>query len=94
MRLWFQSPTLQGWLPPSYVSVSVSCSSTNVEFWQSRYSELTLALRIWVHLRQVRRGGGVHTLGGFGALAPGSLAVECPAWPHPGRNLVCPKVDR
>ena len=61
---------------------------------QYRYNELTLVLRIWVHLRQVRRGGGTHTSGVFGTLAPGSLAVECPACPHPGKNLVSPQVDR
>ena len=61
---------------------------------QYRYNELSLALRIWVYLRQVRHGGGAHTSGGSGALAPGSLAVECPACPHPNKNLVSPQVDR
>ncbi|KAF9781860.1 hypothetical protein BJ322DRAFT_1010483, partial [Thelephora terrestris] len=59
-----------------------------------RYNEFSLVLRIWVHLRQLRRGGGVHVSGGFQALAPGSLSVECPACPHPGKNLVSPQVDR
>lgn len=62
--------------------------------WQYRYNELSLVLRIWVHMRMVRRGGGVHLSGGFGALKPGSLAVECPACPHPGKNLVTPQTDR
>jgi len=61
---------------------------------QFRYNELSLVLRVWVHLRQVRRGGGAHIVGGFEALAPGSLAVECPACPHPEKNLVTPQVDR
>ena len=61
---------------------------------QYRYNELTLALRIWVHLRQIRRGGGVHVSGRFGALVSGSLAVECPACPHPGKNLVSPQTDK
>ena len=61
---------------------------------QYRYNELSLALRIWVHLRQLRRGGCDHITGGFEALGPGSLAVECPACPHPGKNLVSPQVDR
>ena len=51
-------------------------------------------MKIWAYLRQVRRGGGVHILGGSGALAPGSLAVECPACPHPGRNLVTLQLNR
>ena len=66
----------------------------NLWLRQYRYNELTLILRIWVYLRQVRCGGGSHISGGFGALAPGSLAVECPACPHPGKNLVSPQVDR
>ena len=61
---------------------------------QYRYNELSLALRIWVHLRQIRRGGGAHIAGGFEALTPGSLAIECPACPHPGKNLVTPHLDR
>ena len=61
---------------------------------QYRYNELSLVLKVWVHLRQVHRGGGAHTSGGFDALAPGSLSVDCPACPHPGKNLVSPQVDR
>ncbi|KAF9789306.1 hypothetical protein BJ322DRAFT_1000561 [Thelephora terrestris] len=58
-----------------------------------RYNELALVLRIWVYLRQARRGGGSHISGGFEALALGSLAVECPTCPNPGKNLVSPQVD-
>ena len=59
-----------------------------------RYNELTLVSRIWVHLRQIRRGGGAHIPGGFNALTPGSLALECPACPHPGKNIITPSADR
>ena len=61
---------------------------------QYRYNELSLVLKIWVYLRQVRRGGGAHSIGGMATMAPGSLAVECPACPHPGRNLMTRHVDR
>jgi len=59
-----------------------------------RYNELTLVTRIWVHLRQIRRGGGGHAAGGHKSLVPGSLAVDCPACPHPGRNLITSSPDR
>lgn len=63
-------------------------------FLQYRYNELALVSRIWVYLRQYRRGGGAHISGGLNALAPGSLAIECPACPHPGKNLITLSVNR
>lgn len=35
----------------------------------------------------LRRGGRGHNDAGVAATAPGDLAVECPACPHPGKNL-------
>ena len=61
---------------------------------QYRYNELTLVSRIWAYLQQIRRGGGAHIAGGPNALTPGSLAIECPACPHPGKNLITPSADR
>jgi CxC2 like cysteine cluster associated with KDZ transposases len=60
---------------------------------QSRYSELSLTFRVFVYLRQLRRGGCAHVVGGLSSLPKGSLAVECPACPHPGRNIK-PSVER
>lgn len=36
---------------------------------------------------QAKRGGGGHIAGGLASITGGSLALECPACPHPGRNL-------
>ncbi|KAI0666069.1 hypothetical protein C8Q78DRAFT_1072584 [Trametes maxima] len=44
-------------------------------------------VRLWRHLRQLKRGGRGHDPSGISATAPGSLAVMCPACPHPGINL-------
>ncbi|KAI0671900.1 hypothetical protein C8Q78DRAFT_972892, partial [Trametes maxima] len=44
-------------------------------------------VRIWRHLRQLKRGGRGHDPSGISATAPGSLAVMCPACPRPGINL-------
>ena len=35
----------------------------------------------------LKRAGRGHDPEGIGNTAPGSLTVECPACPHPGRNL-------
>jgi len=35
----------------------------------------------------LKRAGRGHDPEGIGATSPGSLTVECPACPHPGRNL-------
>ena len=73
------------------------CMSTQllIYWWiQYRYNELSLVLKIWVHLRQLRRGGGVHLSDGFQALGPGSLSLDCPVCPHPGKNLVSSNTDR
>ena len=35
----------------------------------------------------LKRAGRGHDPAGVGATSPGSLTVECPACPHPDRNL-------
>ena len=55
---------------------------------QSRYNELALTFRLWVYLRHIRRGGGAHIAGRVNGLVPGSLTIDCPACPQPGKNLV------
>lgn len=61
---------------------------------QYRYNEFTLVFRLWVDLRRVRRGGGAHICGRFDALTPGSLAIDCPACPHPGKNMITSSPDQ
>lgn len=36
----------------------------------------------------LKRAGHRHDPEGIGNMSPGSLTVECPACPHPGRNLL------
>ena len=85
-----------GLSPPvvCFLFLVVPPRTSNTQLQQYRYNELSLAMKIWVYLRQVRRGGGAHIPGGSSSLGPGSLAVECPACPHPGKNLVSQKLDR
>lgn len=60
---------------------------------QYRYNEISLVYRLWIHFQLLKRGGGVHHRDGIGSLANGSMAVECPACPHPGRNIAVDKLD-
>lgn len=48
---------------------------------------MSRSVRQWRHLKQIKRGGGCHTVAGLASIPDGSFALECPACPHPGRNL-------
>ncbi|TCD59870.1 hypothetical protein EIP91_011272 [Steccherinum ochraceum] len=52
-----------------------------------RYKQMSLAVRFWRHLHALKRAGRGHDPAGVAATTPGSLAIECPACPQPGRNL-------
>ncbi|EDR06772.1 uncharacterized protein LACBIDRAFT_299636 [Laccaria bicolor S238N-H82] len=52
-----------------------------------RYKEIHRVFRIWRNLMALKRAGRGHDLAGVDNTLPGSLTVECPACPHPGRNL-------
>jgi hypothetical protein len=54
---------------------------------QNRYQQFLTAIRMWRNLKLLKRSGRAHDPGGVEATKPGDLAVECPACPHPGRNL-------
>jgi len=43
--------------------------------------------RIWRNLQSLKHGGRGHDPAGVAATAKGSLVLECPACPHPGKNL-------
>ncbi|KAK7687212.1 hypothetical protein QCA50_009717 [Cerrena zonata] len=53
----------------------------------SRYDQLSTVFRFWRHLIMLKRAGRCHSSEGADATAQGELAVECPACPHPGKNL-------
>ena len=44
-------------------------------------------MRIWRHLKILKRSGRGHAKDGVISTTTGQCAVECPACPHPGRNL-------
>jgi len=57
------------------------------DFVKDRYVEFCRAVRIWEHLVLLKRSGRGHDIEGVDGTQPGQCAVECPACPHPGRNL-------
>jgi hypothetical protein len=60
---------------------------------QHRYNEISLVFRMWIHLHLLKRGGGGHQTSSIESLADGSIAVECPACPHPDRNVTIDMLD-
>jgi hypothetical protein len=61
--------------------------SLSLTFIQHRYEQFLLIMRIWRHLMLLKRAGRGHDPKGVSATACGECAVECPACPHPDRNL-------
>ena len=59
-----------------------------------RYNKLTVVFHLWVYLRRICCGGGAHIAGRVNGLAPGSLTIDCPACPQPGKNLVTDSTTR
>ena len=54
---------------------------------QERYHEISRCVRQWRHLKLIKRGGGGHSPSNLTCVPAGAFALECPACPHPGRNL-------
>ena len=54
---------------------------------QHRYPEFHRTFHIWRNLMMLKQAGHGQDLAGAKGTAEGELAVECPACPHPGRNL-------
>ncbi|KAF7967413.1 hypothetical protein HWV62_34385 [Athelia sp. TMB] len=54
---------------------------------RDRYEQLLPVLRIWRHLKMLKRSGRGHDPLGIESTLQGECAVECPACPHPGKNL-------
>jgi len=67
-------------------STDIACHTTYTVL-QYRYHEMSRCVRQWRHLKDLKRGAIGHTSTLVDDLADGTLAIECPACPHPGRNL-------
>ncbi|KAF9072844.1 hypothetical protein BDP27DRAFT_1216848, partial [Rhodocollybia butyracea] len=54
---------------------------------KDRYRTLLQCMVEWRHLKMCKRAGRGHDPSGVMGTQPGELAVECPACPHPDRNI-------
>ncbi|KAJ7453814.1 hypothetical protein FB451DRAFT_1342514 [Mycena latifolia] len=54
---------------------------------KDRYDEFVRMTREWRHIHMLKRAGRGHDPEGIANTAPGSLALLCPACPHPDKNL-------
>ena len=88
----FASQIVPVYLLRSYVAFLLVCR-TILTYNQHRYNEISLVFRMWIHLHLLKRGGGGHQTSSIESLADGSIAVECPACPHPDRNVTIDMLD-
>lgn len=70
-------------------SVSVLCVYMVLCFniFQSVYKQMGHVIRLWRHLHLLKRSGRGHHPDGPNNTKPGQVAMECPACPHPDKNL-------
>ena len=56
-------------------------------FLKDRYKAFLRTLRMWRHLKMLKRGARAYDPTGIDGTSPGELAVLCPACPIPSVNL-------
>ncbi|KAF9488374.1 hypothetical protein BDN71DRAFT_1513111 [Pleurotus eryngii] len=70
-----------------YQSLERKTDSANIQNLLDYYEHFLDVMRAYRDLMASKRSGRAHDPSGVKATAPGQCAVECPACPHPGRNL-------
>ncbi|RDX41714.1 hypothetical protein OH76DRAFT_1459063 [Lentinus brumalis] len=70
-----------------YTALSRNTDNTGTQPPKDRYPSFLLMMRQWRHLKMLKRAGRGNIPDGAGDLPAGSCVVECPACPHPGKNL-------
>ncbi|OSC96771.1 hypothetical protein PYCCODRAFT_1472340 [Trametes coccinea BRFM310] len=85
----FQLLSLQskvsGW--EYYQTLARRADNTGVAPPKDRYMAFMAMTRQWRHLKSLKRAGRGHAPFGMAESHEGSCAVECPACPHPGKNI-------
>ncbi|KAL7280499.1 hypothetical protein ACG7TL_005431 [Trametes sanguinea] len=85
----FQLLSLQskvsGW--EYYLTLARRADNTGVAPPKDRYMACMAMTRQWRHLKSLKRAGRGHVPFGMAESHEGSCAVECPACPHPGKNI-------
>ncbi|KAI0689311.1 hypothetical protein C8T65DRAFT_700284 [Cerioporus squamosus] len=70
-----------------YSTLARRSDNTGTQPPKDRYVSFLHMIRQWRHLKMLKRGGRGNVPQGATAVPQGSCAVECPACPHPGKNL-------
>ena len=70
------------------LELNLTCSAL-----QDWYQSFILMVNQWRHLKMLKRAGRGNDPVGVSATQPGECAVECPACPHPGKNVTAPHAE-
>ncbi|OSC96667.1 hypothetical protein PYCCODRAFT_1448403 [Trametes coccinea BRFM310] len=70
-----------------YISLALTTDNTGTASVRDCYPAFMDMVRQWRHLKMLKRSGRGHAKDAATATAPGECAVECPACPHPSKNL-------
>ncbi|TDL15288.1 hypothetical protein BD410DRAFT_732930, partial [Rickenella mellea] len=70
-----------------YLALTHLTDNTDTKALKYRYKEFNRCVREFLHIHTAKRGARGHDPGGIPLTQAGECAVECPACPHPGRNL-------
>ncbi|KAI0693244.1 hypothetical protein C8T65DRAFT_711224 [Cerioporus squamosus] len=70
-----------------YTTLARKSDNTGTKPLKDRYVSFLQMIRQWRHLKLLKRAGRGNVPGRAVNVPPGSCAVECPACPHPGKNL-------
>ena len=80
----FEKPTMQTLYLLLWVSIFTFFATNFTKLLQHRFPEMHCIFR---NMMAWKRAGRGQNPSGIDGTAPGELTVECPACPHPGRNL-------
>ncbi|KDQ33848.1 hypothetical protein PLEOSDRAFT_1073975 [Pleurotus ostreatus PC15] len=85
----FHELNLQGKITLYDYYLATSHLTDNMELRKQtpRRPEFHRTMRMWRQLQMLKRAGRAHDPSGIQATRQGQLAIECPACPHPDRNL-------
>ncbi|KAN0109688.1 hypothetical protein V8E52_009034 [Russula decolorans] len=85
----FHLLTLQGKVSAYefYCALQHKTDNTSISDTKGYYRQFLTVIRLWRHLKLLKRSGHGHDPAGANGTQPGQCAVECPACPHPNRNI-------
>ncbi|KAN0105342.1 hypothetical protein V8E52_011131 [Russula decolorans] len=85
----FHLLTLQGKVSAYefYCALQHKTDNTSISDTKGYYRQFLTVVRLWRHLKLLKRSGRGHDPAGANGTQPGQCAVECPACPHPNRNI-------